>query len=100
MYIVVPPIAFKVKIWLKVLWGAVLLVLGAITTMAFLRRKVTPWVLTTICLLFGLAAWATPLMPNGKCIVTPEFALAGVRIGDSVEKMYNYVNCFSLQHTV
>ncbi len=55
--------------------------------MAFLKRKVASWVLTTICLLFGLAAWATPLMPNGKCIVTSEFALADVRIGDSVEKV-------------
>lgn len=42
--------------------------------------------LITIWVLFGMDAWATPLMPEPRCLVASEFALAGLRIGDPVEK--------------
>ncbi len=42
--------------------------------------------LITMWVLFGMAAWATPLMPEPRCLVASEFALAGLRIGDPVEK--------------
>ncbi len=50
------------------------------------KLKAVRSALVTIWVLFGMDAWATPLMPEPRCLVASEFALAGLRIGDPVEK--------------
>ena len=57
-----------------------------VTIYPMYESKAVRSALIAMWVLFGMAAWATPLMPEPRCLVASEFALAGLRIGDPVEK--------------